>query len=211
MGVYYVTIDGSFKYEPNAEKYDHVRDPISFEGNFSVVKPLLQDIVVDSIGMVTGGTLQMNGPQYNDNYRDLYVGLQAKKTLRTRNGPVDITATLGLVRYFYEVDDEPAKEQTNTERQFLAHQGSGTLVKVQVDYQPNTNRLRLSYTEIRGDDSLQNSPYRKTETAVSVGRNLSSRTECMLELKVTQHRYSPRALAHPDRMNTTEFKCRQSF
>lgn len=211
VGTYYVTLDGSIKYEPNAEKYDHNRDPISLEGSFSVVKPLLRNILTDSIGIVTGGTLQMNGPQYNDNYGDLYVGLQAKEKVRTQSGTLDITATLGYIRYFYEVDDEPAKEQTNTERQFLAHRGNGPLVKVQVDYQADSNKLRLSYMEIKANDSLQNDNYSKSEIAVGIGRALSKKTECMLELKVTQHRYAPTALGHSDKMNTTELKCRRQF
>lgn len=211
VGAYFITLEANGKLEADAQKYDPVRDPYSIEGSFEIVKPILERIVDDSLAIVGGGTLEMNGPQINDNYRDLYIGLAASKKIKTTYGDIRITATLGHVKYFYEVDDEPAKLQTGTPRQMLAHEGVGALVRVQVDYQVGENKLRLSFSEIGGSDYRQHGNYEKKVVAVGFGRDLSKNTSCEIELKVTQHQYSPKALAFADRMNSTHFKCSKRF
>ena len=122
-----------------------------------------------------------------------------------------MSAVLGFVKYFYEVDDEPAFDQTATAREFLSHSGSGRILVIHADYRAGSNTLRLTYNEINANDRMQGGRYQKRETGLAIERALSDKSSCAVEIKVIQHEYSPIVLAHTDRMNSTQVKCSRKF
>jgi len=208
---YYLLVDFGFKLEEDAEKYDSTRDPYSIDAKLEALVPVYEIKKSLVLNFVSGLRVQMNGPQINDNAYVAHVGLQLDKYINTSYGPFIGSALIAGARYYYEVDDEPAKEQTGTSRELLDHEGNGVLYKIKLEYRPGKNRLNLAISHLSADDEKQGGDYERNEFEANISRLFTKNTKCSVTFSITEHKYGPQALLHDDLLFSPGTSCSYLF
>ena len=213
LKTYYVSFNLGFKYENDPEKYDSDRDPISSETHLNVLTPIINDGHNYLLRFVSGADINYNGPQYTDLFWMIHAGLGIEKILMTSiDSALSVSSSLAYARYFYEIDDESAEEQTGITREYLDHSGNGYLWKAKLDYNKGKNKFRFGVSVLDASDQTQNQgDFSRKEFKISWGRNVSKNTECAIGFSTVEYDYSPKALAHKDKLYSTSAKCKRRF
>jgi len=208
----YFLFNSDIKWEVNPEIYDSDRHSVSNESNLLLSLPVKNIKDIGNITYTVGADLNYNGPQYNDRHSVYATGLQLEKSLHLFNSPINIKLASLYAKYFYEVDDEPAFEQSGLNRKFLAHRGEGIVWKFLLNYQLGANYLNYQMTLLDANDILQKQEnYKKKETKLIYGRQVNSQLDCNVSLSRITHEYHPKALSHKDELLLTKLSCASFF
>ena len=204
--------NSDIKWEVNPEIYDSDRSSVSNETNLLLSLPVKNYKDIGRITYIVGADLNFNGPQYNDRHSVYTTGLQLEKSFRFFNSSLNIKLASLYAKYFYEVDDEPAFEQRGLNRELLAHRGEGIVWEFLLNYRFGANYFNYHMTLLDANDIIQKQEnYKKKETILIYGRQVSSLLDCNISLSKITHEYYPTALSHKDELFITKFSCARFF
>jgi len=208
----YFLINSDIKWEVNPEIYDSDRGSVSNESNLLLSLPVKNYKDIGRITYIVGADLNFNGPQYNDRHSVYTTGLQLEKSLHFFNSSINIKLASLYAKYFYEVDDEPAFEQSGLNRELLAHRGEGIVWKFLLSYQLGASYFNYQMMFLDANDIIQKQEdYKKKETKLIYGRQVNSLLDCNISLSRITHEYYPIALSHKDELFLTKLSCARFF
>ena len=200
------------KLEKDAELYDSTRDPYSNASSIKLLVPIFKHGDDLAISAIAGVDVELNGPQVNDKHFTGHAGVEIEKKYLTDIGRFTLQASVEAVKYLYEVDDEPAGEQTGTASEQLDHSGTGSLLTTKFQYNVESEKIRVVYSILSaGDDRQKQGDYSRNKFIVSWDHIISKSTECGIEYSITTHKYKPTALVHKDELYATQAGCKYKF
>jgi hypothetical protein len=209
---FYVSFNATLKWEDDAQLYDTDRVATSAAADIIVIFPIYNQYSDLITSVISGFAIEENGPQINDQHYVGHTGIQLEKIFGTRIGEFIVKGAAEYAIYSYEVDDEPALQQTRSPRELLGHEGHGSLIRADLEYYAGKNRFRLLYYRLAADDNQQTqNGYSKEKYSITWIRELSNQTQCSLDYSVISHDYRPVALAFKDTLHTASASCRYNF
>ena len=199
------------KWEKNPERFDSNRSPFSTGSSLTLSQPLFEHSNKKTLSWLAGADLDFNGPQNNDRHWVLHSGLQLEKNINFFHNPFSFLVSFEYAKYFYEVDDEPAAEQTNTVRARLNHDGQGFLWAMSINYHADLHHISIGISRLKAGDDQEPGGYRKNVATVSYRLILDSQTHCGINFSVIKHVYEPQVLIYADELYTTKLACSYRF
>lgn len=208
----FYSINLTLKIEKDSEIYDSDRLPVSGYVDLNFLVPVANFDERISLNLVSGANVLYNGPQINDQEYIVHGGVNIETKTATSIGIFKAGVSAELAGYYYEVDDEPALDHTNSPREVLNHKGKGPLLTASISYEVGKNRFSVNVSQLSGSDKAQGmGDYTHTKKSINWDHALSKNVKCGIEVSSDRHKYQPIVLNMKDNLIATKASCNYRF